>query len=331
MKFIAPYPYARLRRLRQNSSVRDLFQENHLLASDLILPIFIRNSSDIAEITTMPGVVRYLVDELPKQVLDAYQLGIRGVLLFPKTPNALKTDDACEAFNPNNLICQAMRKIKTSVPQMVIFTDIALDPYTTHGHDGLLNNVGYVENDLTINALVKQSLNQVSAGADGICPSDMMDGRIKVIRESLEGHGYHNTLLVSYAVKYASCFYGPFRQAVGANLNGDKKTYQLNPANANEALLEVQQDIQEGADAVIIKPGLPYLDVICQAKKLGTTIWAYQVSGEYAMIKYAAAQMAIDENAAFLETCLSFKRAGANKIVTYAAKEIAKCLKEILD
>jgi porphobilinogen synthase len=328
---VAPYPYARLRRVRQNSAVRDLFQENHLLPSDLIWPIFIRYEMDSSEISTMPGVLRYLLDELPHQVEEAYQLGIRGILLFPKTPDTLKTEGGGEAFNPNNLICQAIRAIKAAVPDMIVFSDVALDPYTTHGHDGLLNSADYVENDSTIDALVKQALNQVAAGADGICPSDMMDGRIKIIREALEAHGHYNTLLISYAVKYASCFYGPFRSAVGSKLRGDKKSYQLNPANSTEALLEVQQDIQEGADGIIIKPGLPYLDIISQVKNYGPPIWAYQVSGEYAMIKFAAAAKAIDEKAAFLETCISFKRAGASKVITYAAKEIAKCLIKNLD
>lgn len=328
---IANYPYLRLRRLRQSASIRDLFQENYLLARDLIWPIFIRNKDDTAAIATMPGVLRYTIDELSDQVNDAYQLGIRAVLLFPKTPFDLKSIDASEAFNPNNLICQAIQKIKKCVPEMVVLTDVALDPYTSHGHDGLLNDSGYVENDLTIEALIKQAINQVTAGSDGICPSDMMDGRIKAIREALEGNSCHNTLLISYAVKYASGFYGPFRSAVGANLKGDKNTYQINPANATEALLEVKQDIQEGADAIIIKPGLPYLDIISKVKDYGAAIWAYQVSGEYAMIKFAAAAKAIDEMAVFFESCLSFKRAGASKIVTYAAKEIAKWLKENLD
>jgi len=325
------YPYSRLRRLRQNDSVRTLFQENHLLASDLIWPIFIRAESDSAEITTMPGVNKLLINELPEQVAEAYQLGIRGILLFPRTPDALKTDGGDEAFNPNNLICQAIRKVKVAVPQMTVFTDVALDPYTLHGHDGLLNRDGDVENDLTIDALIKQTMNQVAAGADGICPSDMMDGRIKAIRETLEVGGHHNTLLISYAVKYATCFYGPYRSAVGAKLKGDKKAYQVNPANMTEALLEIQQDIQEGADGIIVKPGLPYLDIISQAKGYGTALWAYQVSGEYAMIKYAAAGGAFSEKAAFLETCMSFKRAGASGVITYAAKEIAKWLSESLD
>lgn len=328
---IASYPYSRLRRLRLNDAVRDLFQENSLLPKDLIWPVFIREVNDLAAIATMPGVVRYTIDELPQQVHEAYQLGIRAILFFPKTPDRLKSESGQEALNPNNLICQAIRKIKQSVPEMLVLTDVALDPYTSHGHDGLLNDVGYVGNDITIDVLVKQAMNQVRAGADGICPSDMMDGRIQAIRKELEDNGYHNTLLISYAVKYASCFYGPFRSAVGANPKGDKKTYQLNPANAAEALLEVKQDIQEGADAIIIKPGLPYLDIITKAKDFGSAIWAYQVSGEYAMIKFAAAANVIDEMKAFIETSLSFKRAGASKIITYAAKEIAKCLRENLD
>ncbi len=326
---VAPYPHLRLRRLRQSASVRELFQENYLHPSDLIWPIFIRGVEDAAEISTMPGVRRLLVDELPKEVEEAYKLGIRGVMLFPKTPDALKTEGGTEAFNPNNLICQAIRKIKKCVPEMVVFTDVALDPYTSHGHDGLLNN-GDVENDSTIEVLIKQAMNQVEAGADGICPSDMMDGRIQAIRGALEIKRFSNVLLISYGVKYASIFYGPFRSAVGAKLQGDKKTYQLNPANATEALREIQQDIMEGADAVIIKPGLPYLDIISQARTYGVPLWAYQVSGEYAMIKYAALSGAITEETAFYETCLSFKRAGASKIITYAAKEIAECLKKIL-
>ena len=315
---VAPYPNLRLRRLRQSASVRELFQENHLQPSDLIWPIFIRGGEDAAEISTMPGVRRLLVDELPKEVEEAYKLGIRGILLFPKTPDALKTEGGTEAFNPNNLVCQAIRKIKHSIPEMVVFTDVALDPYTSHGHDGLLKN-GDVENDSTIEALIKQTLNQIEAGADGICPSDMMDGRIGAIREALEAKGFSNVLLISYGVKYASCFYGPFRSAVGAKLQGDKKTYQLSPANAVEALREIKQDIMEGAD----------LDNISQAKAYGVPLWAYQVSGEYAMIAYAALNNAIDGDVAFYETCLSFKRAGASKIVTYVAKEIARCLKRI--
>ncbi len=327
---VAPYPHLRLRRLRQSSSARSLFQENHLLPKDLIYPIFIRESTDLAEIPTMPGVIRHLVEELPDEIEEAYRLGIRAVLLFPKTPDALKTDDGAEAFNSNNLVCQAIRKIKQHVPEMVVFTDIALDPYTTHGHDGILKN-GDVDNDSTIEALVKQSMNQVAAGADGICPSDMMDGRIQAIREALESSGHSNVLLISYGVKYASCFYGPFRGAVGASLRGNKKSYQLNPANLTEALREISQDIMEGADGVIIKPGLPYLDVIASAKDYGVPLWAYQVSGEYAMIRYAGQAGAIDEEKAFYETCLSFKRAGASKIITYAAKKIAKCLTKIMD
>lgn len=326
---VASYPQLRLRRLRQTSSVRDLFQEHHLLPGDLIYPLFIRDKQDSPEIATMPGVKRYLLEELPKEIEEAYKLGIRGVLLFPKTPDYLKTEDGAEAFNSNNLVCQAIQEIKKYLPEMVVFSDVALDPYTTHGHDGLLRN-GNVENDETVDALVRQALSQVEAGADGICPSDMMDGRIKAIRNALESGQHFNSLLISYAVKYASCFYGPFRGAVGANLKGDKKTYQLNPGNLTEALREISQDITEGADGIIIKPGLPYLDVISQAKTFGVPLWAYQVSGEYAMIKYAAHHGAIEEDSAFFETCLSFKRAGADKIITYAAKRVAECLKKIL-
>lgn len=325
----AAYPSLRLRRLRSSASIRELFQENYLNASDFILPIFIRESEDSGEILTMPGIRRLLIDELEKEVEEAYRLGIRGVLLFPTTPKSLKTENAEEAFNPSNLMCKGIRAIKNFLPEMVVFTDVALDPYTSHGHDGFLNDKEYVENDRTIEALIKQTMNQVEAGADGICPSDMMDGRIQAIREVLEVNKFPNILLISYGVKYASCFYGPFREAVGAKLKGDKKTYQLNSANSVEALRGIQQDIAEGADGVIIKPGLPYLDILFQSKSYGVPLWVYQVSGEYAMIKYAAANGAVNEELAFYETCISFKRAGANKIITYGAKEIAKYLKKI--
>lgn len=329
-KIIAPYPYLRLRRLRQSAPVRALFQENHLQPSDLIYPIFIRESDDEPYIATMPGIQRYEIDALPKEVEAAYGLGIRAVLLFPKTPNHLKTDDAKEAFNPKNLICRAIRKIKANIPEMVVLTDVALDPYTSHGHDGFLKN-GKIDNDLTIEALVRQTLNQVDAGTDGVCPSDLMDGRIQAIREVLEAEKHPDILLISYAIKYASALYGPFRCGVGANLQGDKKTYQINPANAQESLREIQQDIAEGADAIIIKPGLPSLDIIARAQCFGAPIWAYQVSGEYAMIKYAAQNNAIDEEKVFYEIFLSLKRAGASKIITYAAKEMAQWLEKISD
>ncbi|MCE2716941.1 MAG: porphobilinogen synthase [Pseudomonadota bacterium] len=324
-KIVAPYPNLRLRRLRQSSSVRELFQETHVHPHDLIYPIFIRESDDEPYISTMPGIQRYAVDALPKEVEAAYSLGIRAILLFPKTPNSLKTDDAKEAFNPKNLICQAIRKIKASVPDMLVLTDVALDPYTSHGHDGFVKN-GKIENDRTIEALVKQVLNQVEAGADGICPSDLMDGRIQAIRQTLEAKNHPDVLLISYAIKYASVLYGPFRTGVGANLQGDKKTYQINPANVNESLRSIQQNIMEGADAIIIKPGITSLDIIAKAQDFGAPIWAYQVSGEYAMIKYAAQHNALDEEKTFYEMLLSLKRAGAGKIITYAAKEIAQRL-----
>ncbi len=324
-KIVAPYPNLRLRRLRQSSSVRELFQETHVHPHDLIYPIFIRESEDEPYISTMPGIQRYAVDALPKEVEAAYSLGIRAILLFPKTPNSLKTDDAKEAFNPKNLICQAIRKIKASVPDMLVLTDVALDPYTSHGHDGFVKN-GKIENDRTIEALVKQVLNQVEAGADGICPSDLMDGRIQAIRQTLEAKNHPDVFLISYAIKYASVLYGPFRTGVGANLQGDKKTYQINPANVNESLRSIQQNIMEGADAIIIKPGITSLDIIAKAQDFGAPIWAYQVSGEYAMIKYAAQHNALDEEKTFYEMLLSLKRAGAGKIITYAAKEIAQRL-----
>lgn len=329
-KVVAPYPYLRLRRLRQSASVRTLFQENYVHPHDLIYPIFVREPDDEPYISTMPGIQRYVVDALSKEAEAAYTLGIRAVLLFPKTPNHLKNENAKEALNPKNLICQAIRKIKSSVPEMTVLTDVALDPYTSHGHDGLLKN-GRIENDATIDVLIKQALNQVEAGADGVCPSDLMDGRIQAIRQALEAKKLPDILLISYAIKYASAFYGPFRSAVGANLQGDKKTYQVNPANACEALREIQQDIMEGADAIIIKPGITSLDIISQAREFTVPVWSYQVSGEYAMIKYAAQHNAIDGEKAFYEAFLSMKRAGASKIITYAAKEIAQCLKKISD
>ena len=235
-----------------------------------------------------------------------------------------------EAYNPNNLICRAIQAIKKFVPEMLVLTDVALDPYTIHGHDGICNENGYVVNDTTVAALVKQSLNQIQAGADGACPSDMMDGRIQAIRNAFENNGYHNALIISYAVKYATCFYGPFRNAVGANIKGNKRTYQLNPANSQLAMREVLQDMQEGADAIIIKPGLPYLDIVYQTSQLTKApVWAYQVSGEYASIKFAAKAGVIDEKSAFLETAMSFKRAGANGFITYAAKDLAQWIKEL--
>lgn len=327
---IAPYPDLRLRRIRANESLCNLFQENYLNTHQLIAPLFVREKSDEREIPTMPDVFRHLIEELPKVTEELYTLGIRCIMLFPKTPENLKNALGTEAHNPENLICRAIKIIKKYVPEMLVLTDVALDPYTNHGHDGICNKNGYVVNDTTVTALVHQSLNQIQAGADGVCPSDMMDGRIQAIRNAFEKNEYHNALIISYAVKYASSFYGPFRNAVGANLKGNKRTYQLNPANSQLAIREVLQDMQEGADAIIIKPSLPYLDIVYQASQLkNCPVWAYQVSGEYASIKFAAKAEAIDEKAAFLETAMSFKRAGANGLITYAAKDLAKWIKEL--
>lgn len=326
---VASYPYSRLRRLRSSDAVIELFRENNLQAKDLIAPIFVRENESAKDIDGMPGVCRFLINELPKVVEELYSLGIRCVMLFPRTPDNLKNYTANEAFNPNNLICRAIKVIKSNIPEMLVMSDVALDPYTDHGHDGICDENGYVVNDVTVEALVKQSLNQINAGADGVCPSDMMDGRIMAIRKAFEDKDLVNALIISYSVKYASSFYGPFRNAIGTKLQGDKKSYQLDSANSRQAIQEVMQDIQEGADAIIIKPGLPYLDIVKSAAGLNSCpVWVYQVSGEYSAIKFAAQGGAINEKNAFLETCISFKRAGANSIITYAAKDIAMWIRD---
>lgn len=331
------FPNTRLRRLRTQPWLREMVQETRLHPSDLILPLFIRTPEGPAEIASMPGVRRWTLEELPKIIEQAVEVGIPAVDLFPLTPQELKTPDGKEAFNPENLICQAIRAIKKMTPHLGVITDVALDPYTSHGHDGVWNEYT-VDNDLTLEQLVKQSLVQAEAGADIIAPSDMMDGRVAAIRKALDATGYKDKAIMSYAAKYASAFYGPFRDAVGAvklpgqngHPVGDKKTYQMNPANAGKALREVAQDLQEGADMVMVKPGLPYLDVIKRVHQaFSVPTFAYQVSGEYAMIKAAGAQGWIDEEAAMEETLISLKRAGATGIFTYAALEVAKGLRSI--
>lgn len=323
------YPTTRHRRLRQSQWIRDLVQEARLHIHDLILPIFIRDSKDTPFIPSLPEVQRYTVQELPKLIEEISQLGLLAIALFPVTPLHLKNEKALEAFNSNNFICDAVRTIKSLNPDLGIITDVALDPYTNHGHDGLIIKEK-VDNDHTVQVLCQQALNQAQAGADAIAPSDMMDGRIGVIRQFLDQHGYQQTLLISYAVKYASSFYGPFRQAIGMMaLQGpqDKKTYQLNPANGEEALREVALDIQEGADVIIIKPGLPYLDIVhrtVQTFKVPTL--AYQVSGEYAAIMAAGQNGWLDTDQAMLESLLAFKRAGACGILTYSALKMASFL-----
>jgi porphobilinogen synthase len=300
-----------------------------LTPADLIWPLFITAGDAEEPIATLPGVSRWPVAEIVKRAKEARDLGIPCIALFPNTPRALRTEDGREALNPDNLMCQATRAIKDAVPDIGILTDVALDPYTAHGHDGLVDANGYVLNDATVEVLVGQSLNQARAGADIIAPSDMMDGRIGAIRDALEEAAFPNVQIMSYAAKYASAFYGPFRDAVGAAglLQGDKKTYQMDPANAEEALREVALDLEEGADSVMVKPGLPYLDIIVRVKQaFEVPVFAYQVSGEYAMIEAAVAAGAGDRDKLVLETLLAFKRAGCSGVLTYHALHAAKLL-----
>ena len=307
-----------------------MFAETHLAPQHLIWPLFVTSGQGIEEpIASLPGVSRWSVDGIVERAKEARDLGIRCIALFPNTPHELRTDDGREALNPDNLMCQAIRAIKSAVPEIGILTDVALDPYTAHGHDGLVDGGGYVLNDATSDVLVAQAINQAAAGADIIAPSDMMDGRVGAIRDALEGAGHHNVQIMAYAAKYASAFYGPFRDAVGSGglLKGDKKTYQMDPANSEEALREVALDIDEGADSVMVKPGLPYLDIIRRVKeRFEVPVFAYQVSGEYAMIEAAAAAGAGDRYALILETLMAFRRAGCAGILTYHAPVAARLL-----
>ena len=330
MRSVAPYPAARFRRMRRTAALRALQSENVLGVSDLIWPIFVQDGSDRATpITSMPGVQRLSIDRLLRAGAEARELGIPAVCLFPCIEQDLKTEDCADAWNPDNLINRAIRALKAHVPELAIMTDVALDPYNTHGHDGFVVD-GEIVNDQTVAALVKMALAQAEAGADIIGPSDMMDGRIGAIRQALEAAGHRNTCIMSYAAKYASCFYGPFRDAVGASgaLKGDKKTYQTDPANAQEALRLVARDLAEGADMVMIKPGMPYLDICARVKdEFGAPTFAYQVSGEYAMISAAAQNGWIDGEKAMLESLLAFKRAGCDGILTYFAPQAARALR----
>jgi porphobilinogen synthase len=319
----------RPRRTRSSAWSRALHGETVLTPADLIWPLFITAGDAEEPIATLPGVSRWPVAEIVKRAKEARDLGIPCIALFPNTPRALRTEDGREALNPDNLMCQATRAIKDAVPDIGVLTDVALDPYTAHGHDGLIDANGYVLNDATVEVLVGQSLNQARAGADIIAPSDMMDGRIGAIRDALEEAAFPNVQIMSYAAKYASAFYGPFRDAVGAAglLQGDKKTYQMDPANAEEALREVALDLEEGADSVMVKPGLPYLDIIVRVKQaFEVPVFAYQVSGEYAMIEAAVAAGAGDRDKLVLETLLAFKRAGCSGVLTYHALHAAKLL-----
>lgn len=326
---VAPYPLARSRRLRRTPWLRDMVAENRLHVADLIWPIFVRAGDGVEEpIAAMPGVARLSLDRAVAAARQAAALGIRCMALFPYTDVALKTPGAEEAWNPDNLVNRATAAIKSAVPDMGIMLDVALDPYNSDGHDGIMRN-GVVVNDETLDCLVKQALVQAEAGADILGPSDMMDGRIGAIRRALEAEGRQDVAIMSYAAKYASAFYGPFRDAVGAGalLKGDKKTYQMDPANSDEALREVARDIAEGADMVMVKPGMPYLDICSRVKRqFGVPTFAYQVSGEYAMIMAAAQNGWLDGDRAMVESLLAFKRAGCDGVLTYFAPRIAKWL-----
>jgi porphobilinogen synthase len=323
------FPATRMRRLRRTEWSRRLVAEQTLTAADLIWPIFIVDGTNKHEpIASMPGVDRLSVDLVPGTAEEAAKLGIPVIALFPYTDPAKKTDDGREALNPENLVCRATRAIKAAQIEIGILCDVALDPYTSHGHDGLLKD-GIILNDETVEVLVAQTLNQVRAGCDIIAPSDMMDGRIGAIRTALEREGYTDTLIMAYAAKYASAFYGPFRDAVGSSkaLKGDKRTYQMNPANGDEALREVALDIAEGADMVMVKPGMPYLDVVTRVKQaFALPTFAYQVSGEYSMIMAAAERGWIDADRAILESLTAFKRAGADGVLSYFAPRAARLL-----
>lgn len=325
----AAFPAARLRRTRQSPSVRNLVREHTLTVDDLIWPVFVRDGEGVEEpIASMPGVMRQSVDKIVEAAREAADLGIPAICLFPYTDPALKSEDCAEAWNPDNLSNRATRAIRSAVPDMTIMTDVALDPYSSSGHDGFVQD-GKILNDETIEALVKQALSQAEAGSDIIGPSDMMDGRIGAIRTGLENTGHSDVMIMSYAAKYASAFYGPFRDAVGASgaLKGDKSTYQMDPGNTREALRLVARDLDEGADMVMVKPGMPYLDICKQVKDtFGAPTFAYQVSGEYAMIMGAAQNGWIDGDKAMMESLLGFKRAGCDGILTYFAPAVARRL-----
>ena len=307
-----------------------MYAENRLHPSDLIWPLFVTEGEGVQEpVLSLPGVSRWSVDGIVARAREARDAGIPCLALFPNTQPDRRSDDGVEALNPDNLMCRAIRAIKDAVPEIGILTDVALDPYTAHGQDGLLDEAGYVVNDATIDVLIGQALNQAAAGADIIAPSDMMDGRVGAIREALEEEGHANVQIMAYAAKYASAFYGPFRDAVGSGglLKGDKKSYQMDPANSEEALREVALDLAEGADSVMVKPGLPYLDIIARVKDaFSVPVFAYQVSGEYAMIEAAVAAGAGDRDALVLETLLAFKRAGCSGVLTYHALHAARLL-----
>jgi porphobilinogen synthase len=326
------YPAIRMRRMRRDPFSRALMRENTLTASDLIYPVFILDGEDQRQqVASMPGVERVSVDLLMGVAEECVALGIPVLALFPVVDAALKTYDGVEATNPEGLIPRAVRELKRRFPQLGIMTDVALDPYTTHGQDGLPDENGYIVNEKTIQMLIRQALAQAEAGVDIVAPSDMMDGRIGAIRSALEEAGYIHTRIMAYSAKYASAFYGPFRDAVGSAANlgkADKNTYQMDPANTDEALREVELDLAEGADMVMVKPGMPYLDVVRRVKdEFKVPTFAYQVSGEYAMLKAAAANGWLDHDKVMMESMMAFKRAGADAVLTYFARDVARLLK----
>lgn len=333
MQTLGQFPQVRMRRMRHDDFSRRLMRENVLTVNDLILPVFVKEGKgDREPIPTMPGVVRYTLDELLKVCGECVELGIPMVALFPAIDPSLKTPDGSEATNPDGLIPRVVRAIKKAYSELGVMCDVALDPYTTHGQDGLIDQTGYILNDETVQMLIGQALAQARAGADVVAPSDMMDGRIGAIRQALENEGLIHTRIMAYSAKYASAFYGPFRDAVGSSSNlgkSNKDVYQQDPANSNEALWEVGLDLAEGADMVMVKPGLPYLDVIRRVKdEFKAPTFAYHVSGEYAMIKCAAAAGCIDEKKITMESMIAFKRAGADGILTYCAVDVARWIRE---
>lgn len=327
------FPWLRMRRMRRDDFSRRLMRENQLSANDLIYPMFVLEGENQREaVPSMPGVERLSIDLLLKEANECVELGIPVIALFPVVPGDKKSEDAAEAYNPDGLAQRAVRALKAAHPELGVMTDVALDPFTTHGQDGLIDDSGYVLNDETTEVLCKQAVSHAQAGADIVGPSDMMDGRIGEIREALESSGQIYTRILAYSAKYASSFYGPFRDAVGSASNlkgGNKNTYQMDPANSDEAIREVSLDLEEGADMVMVKPGMPYLDIVRRVKdELGVPTYAYQVSGEYAMLKAAVQNGWLDEKACVLESLMCFKRAGADGILTYFAKDAARWLQE---
>jgi porphobilinogen synthase len=333
MQVLGKFPRRRMRRLRHDDFSRRLVREHRLSADDLIYPVFVIDGANRSEpVPSMPGVERQTIDRLLKQAEKCVELGVPAIALFPVVENRFRTADAREAFNPEGLAARTIRALKERFPELGVITDIALDPYTSHGQDGLIDDSGYVLNDETIEVLVKQALSHAHAGVDIVAPSDMMDGRIGALREALDAAQFIHTRILAYAAKYASSFYGPFRDAVGSSATlgtGNKFTYQVDPANTNEALWEVGMDLQEGADMIMVKPGMPYLDIVRRVKdEFGAPTMVYQVSGEYAMLKAAGQNGWIDERKCAMEALLSFKRAGADAILTYFALDAAAWLKE---